>query len=384
MKYSILIVDDNLTNLKLAASVLSPYYKLMMADNGEKAIKIAESKMPELILLDIQMPGLSGLDVCKILKQNEKTEGIPIIFLTAFSNPDSIVKGFEAGGQDYISKPFNAVELLLRIKNQLELFSNRKLLKGLNEHLEEEVQQRTIELNNALNEKAALYEKLEQKHLQLQQISSRFLNVQEDEKRNIARELHDEIGQTLSALKLNLHSIKKFNTEEIPLKRLSQSMELLDQLLKQVRSISLSLHPSVLDDLGFSAAIDWLFERLNFGANVKIESVINVPDSHLDKFSRPLFRILQEALTNIRKYSCADEINVKLVYEDNNICLYVSDNGIGFNVSLAFQKALSGKSLGLLSMRERAELIGGNLIITSSPGKGATIKILLARNLLEL
>ena len=116
MKYSVLIVDDNLTNLRLAASVLSPYYKLLIADGGETAIKIAETKAPDLILLDVMMPGLSGYDVCSRLKQIEETKDIPIIFLTAKADENDIEMAFDAGGVDYVTKPFAFEELLARVR----------------------------------------------------------------------------------------------------------------------------------------------------------------------------------------------------------------------------------------------------------------------------
>ncbi|MEI7811509.1 MAG: hybrid sensor histidine kinase/response regulator [Ignavibacteria bacterium] len=135
MKHSILMVDDNPTNLKLGASVLSPYYKLSITDNGVVAIKIAELQMPDLILLDVMMPGMSGFDVCKYLKQNEKTRKIPIIFLTAKNEEGDIVMGFEIGGADYILKPFKTREMLSRIKIQVDLKEAQDKLKQQNEEL---------------------------------------------------------------------------------------------------------------------------------------------------------------------------------------------------------------------------------------------------------
>lgn len=356
MKDLILVVDDNFNNLRLIASVLSPDYRITVAEEGEKAIKIAESKNPDLILLDVNMPGFSGLDVCKTLKQKEKTKDIPVIFLTAHSNSEDIAKGFLAGGQDYISKPFNSTELLLRINTQLELHKNRELLKKYNEHLEEVVIKRTGEL----------------KHL-----SGKLMAAQEEEKRNIARELHDEIGQILSAMKLNLQSAKGYQKEDYPLQKINSSLELVNQLINQVRSISLSLHPTVLDDLGFSAAIDWQIERLNFSSGVNFVIDLKIEDSGLGTLARPLFRILQESLNNIRKHSFASEITIELFKESENICLVISDNGKGFHVERAITKAVQGSSLGLLSMRERAELLGGRLEITSEKEKGTRIKAIL-------
>lgn len=125
----ILIVDDQPKNLQLAASVLNAHYKLLLADSGPKAIKIATEKQPDLILLDVMMPGMSGYEVCKQLKDVPATANIPIIFLTAKSEEEDILKAFEVGGVDYVTKPFKAKEVLARIKTQIALRNAEKRLR---------------------------------------------------------------------------------------------------------------------------------------------------------------------------------------------------------------------------------------------------------------
>lgn len=133
----ILIVDDVARNLQVLGTILSKEnYKIAAANNGEQAISIANSTLPDLILLDIMMPGINGYEACARLKKNPKTRDIPIIFLTAKIELDDIVKGFETGAVDYITKPFNSVELLVRTKTHLELKISRDLLKIKNEQLE--------------------------------------------------------------------------------------------------------------------------------------------------------------------------------------------------------------------------------------------------------
>jgi diguanylate cyclase (GGDEF)-like protein len=134
----ILIVDDVVKNLQVLGTILSKQnYKIAAANNGEQAIKIANNTLPDLILLDIMMPGISGFEVCSRLKKDPRTKDISIIFLTAKIEPEDIVKGFEAGGVDYVIKPFNSIELLARVKTHLELKISRDLLKTKNEQLRE-------------------------------------------------------------------------------------------------------------------------------------------------------------------------------------------------------------------------------------------------------
>ena len=128
-KSLVLVVDDNPKNLQLVASVLNPHYRLLLADNGQKALTISMDKKPDLILLDIMMPGLTGFDVSARLKQHSHTRHIPIIFLTAKNDEDDITKAFESGGVDYITKPFRATELLARVKTQVNLHNTEKRLR---------------------------------------------------------------------------------------------------------------------------------------------------------------------------------------------------------------------------------------------------------------
>lgn len=132
----ILVVDDHPGNIRIIAAMLQTEYKVLAANNGERAIKIAEESEPDLILLDVMMPDLDGFSVCEILKNNPKTEDIPIIFITAKTEIDDVVKGFSIGGCDYISKPFNPEELFARVNTHIELKKSKELLKKYINELE--------------------------------------------------------------------------------------------------------------------------------------------------------------------------------------------------------------------------------------------------------
>jgi two-component system, sensor histidine kinase and response regulator len=128
-KSLVLVVDDNPRNLQLVASVLNPHYRLLLADSGQKALTIAIEKKPDLLLLDIMMPDLSGFDVSERLRQYSRTRQIPIIFLTARNDEQDITTAFESGGVDFITKPFRASELLARVKTQINLRNTEKRLR---------------------------------------------------------------------------------------------------------------------------------------------------------------------------------------------------------------------------------------------------------------
>ena len=149
----ILIVDDNSKNIQVLATVLAKNnYEVEYALRGKDAIEIVKSEDFELILLDIMMPGMDGFDTCIALKKIENRKDIPVIFLTAKTEIESITRGFEIGGVDYITKPFNDKELLKRISTHLELKKSKEKLKEVNQWLEAQVEERTRELKSAKEE----------------------------------------------------------------------------------------------------------------------------------------------------------------------------------------------------------------------------------------
>ncbi|NEZ55550.1 EAL domain-containing response regulator [Adonisia turfae] len=157
----ILVVDDVPPNLDFLSTVLTQQgYKVRSAINGEVALKIAKAAQPDLILLDIKMPGMDGYEVCRLLKANPITQEIPVIFLSALDQTDEKVKAFDLGGVDYIPKPFQAEELLARIDNHLKLRAAQSEIQKLNSQLEQRVMQRTAQLEKEIGERLRMQEEL--------------------------------------------------------------------------------------------------------------------------------------------------------------------------------------------------------------------------------
>lgn len=148
----ILIVDDNTKNIQVLANTLSDLYEIEYTTDGNDAISWIKTEAFDLILLDIMMPKINGFQVCETIRKDESFKDIPIIFLTAKTDIDSIVKGFKIGGQDYITKPFNDEELKERIKTHLELKKSKEKLADVNKWLKKEVESKTVELRDAYNE----------------------------------------------------------------------------------------------------------------------------------------------------------------------------------------------------------------------------------------
>ncbi len=226
---------------------------------------------------------------------------------------------------------------------------------------------------------ARLFAQLEANRQELQEVSLRLVNAQEEERRRISRELHDELGQALTALKINLDVARRVLPENTPPK-LRQSVHeagsLAMQTLEAARSLSLELHPAILDDLGLVSALRWEIDRyeqrtgqsVNFSADVR-ENLALQPELEIT-----IYRIITEALTNIARHAQASDIYVSLQVTDTQVELEVKDNGIGFDVENLLKSPAERRGLGLVSMRERAGLLAGELKVTSEPGQGTRVR----------
>ncbi len=209
---------------------------------------------------------------------------------------------------------------------------------------------------------------------QLRFLSRRLFKVQEEERRHLARELHDEIGQALTAAKLNLQSVIA-NGDRATVARLQETTAILDRLLGQVRQISLDLRPSMLDDLGLVPALRSLLHEQGRRASVAVSfSAENMPENLDPEVQTTCFRIAQEGITNAVRHANATQIDVDLRCENEKLRLFIRDDGIGFDVELVRGQAAE---LGLIGMRERAALVGGQAKIISSPNKGTTLEVFL-------
>jgi PAS domain S-box-containing protein len=215
---------------------------------------------------------------------------------------------------------------------------------------------------------------LEEANRQLKILSRRRVKVQEEERRHLARELHDEIGQALTAAKINLQAAMK-ELDGAKSKRIDETAAILERLLGQVRQISLDLRPPMLDDLGLVPALRSLLDQQGRRASVAVRlSAKKMPEKLDPEIQTTCFRIAQEAITNAVRHANATQIDIDLDYENGNLRMQVRDDGRGFDAESP-QPQTAG--LGLIGIKERAALVGGRAKIISSPKKGTTIEVLL-------
>lgn len=208
----------------------------------------------------------------------------------------------------------------------------------------------------------------------LKALSHRLLEAQETERKQVAYELHDELGQVLTAAKISLEAIPANGSADGLAARIRDSSEIIEQSLQRVRDLSLNLRPWVLDNLGLVPALRWLIDREAQIGNLKGRLAAKVPEERYSPLLEiACFRIVQESITNILRHAAATEFLVRLERTDDELVVSVKDDGTGFDLEKKRSAIGAGATVGLVSIEERAFLIGGKVEIQTKPGSGTTI-----------
>jgi PAS domain S-box-containing protein len=221
-------------------------------------------------------------------------------------------------------------------------------------------------------EKSRLFEQVRASHERLEALSRRLIEVQETERRHVAHELHDEIGQTVTGMRLLLDTID-WSSAPLARARVEQVQQLVNGLLTQIRNLSLNLRPSMLDDLGLVPALVWLFGRYTAQTNVRVDFSQHGLERRFDPDIETVgYRVVQEALTNVARHAQVDHVGVRGWVEDSSLFLEVVDDGTGFDPDAVGSTTLS---MGLTGMRERALRLAGRLSVESKPGAGTHVRL---------
>lgn len=493
---TILVVDDTPNYLRALTRLLHRHgYIVHAAGDGESALHLVSTDPPDLILLDINMPGMDGYEACRQLKAAPKTSAIPVIFISGKGHVVNKVQAFASGGVDFIVKPHEDEEVLARVRTHLALHNLQK-------HLEARVSERTAELEAAnaelarqvaerelaeatlreresrirrlveaniigvmfwnidgavtdandaflcmlsysrqdlaagcvrldcmtppehldntvlafaalrrngicppyekeyirrdgsripvlvgsalmdgnlqegisfvvdLSERKGFERQLLESRERLRELAARSDAEREQERKRIAREIHDELGSLLTALKMDI-SLARMNAGEdaVLQERLAQMRDLVDKTIHMVRKVSTQLRPAALN-LGIVPALEWLVREFSqrTGILCKLDTGddIEMNDAH----ATAIFRIVQESLTNITRHAEASRVDISLLRQTDTITLNIADNGCGFDPCTT-----RNDSFGLLGIRERAQALDAKAEIISTPGTGCTVSI---------
>jgi signal transduction histidine kinase len=351
-----------------------------MALNGQRGIELAAIEDPDVILLDIVMPGMDGYDVCRQLKSNEKLRTIPVVFLTALrTDRESRIKALEAGADTFLSKPLDEQELVaavramarIKVASLIQRDETKKLASLVDERTKALTQSRMAVLNSVADLKIEMAEhaKSEERYRQLAQ---RVETIREEERKRLARELHDDIGQTFTALKIDLVILEDECTCQDGVKsKMSDMHKLLGEGIQSVHSLCRRLRPGAIDDLGLTGAINGLVE--SWKSRNRVECVLSTDINEAavpDDIKTAVFRMVQESLTNVSRYANATKVEISLVADERTFSVSVTDNGCGMEDGAKNKPT----SFGLLGMHERIEALGGDLCIKSALGEGTHIE----------
>jgi signal transduction histidine kinase len=314
--------------------------------NRDRFVAALENGGVDLILSDFSLPAFDGLSALKIA--HARWPDVPVIMVSGTLGEERAIDSLKSGATDYVLK-----ERLLRLVPAVH-----RAMQGVKERAERRLAER----------------KREEYSLKLQVLSRRLVEAQEMERRSLARELHDEIGQALTVAQLNLQALLQSPDASASKSRLKQCLEVVDRVLEQVHDISLNLRPSILDDLGLEPALRWLTNRQAALIGLKARFQADPVKQRLDPvIETECFRVAQGALTNVVRHARSKTVSVELRKEGGQLHLRVRDTGIGFDVGAVRKQVVLGASLGLLSMEERAALAGGGLEFKSAPKKGTEV-----------
>ncbi|MGA8018720.1 MAG: ATP-binding protein [Desulfobacterales bacterium] len=393
----ILLVEDNehdqIAFLRALAKSDTPF-EVTVCERAEviPTVLQAGSESLDIVVIDQDLPGISGLAAYKKLQQKG---GIPpFVMLTGTGSENLAVDALKAGIYDYIIKDPNQGYLLLlplKLKDVKQRYDDLMTrlkaeadLKQAHSELDKMVKLRTAELSRTVEalveeiaERTQTEKALRDSKQALRRLSLKIIETQENERRQIAKELHDSIGSSLAAIKFavegKLLTMKKSPPNDtIPLEKIAVHIH---DTINEVRRISTSLRPSMLDDLGLLATIKWYCRSSGeMHAYTRIETKLALNDDEAPEYSKiVIYRVLQEALNNALRHSGADTIRVSLEAVHDCIRLCVKDNGCGFDPDEAMQGSDPLSGYGLKGMRDRADVIGGSLSLDSSPGRGTSV-----------
>jgi signal transduction histidine kinase len=340
-KVNILMVDDQPSKLLSYEVILEELGEnLIKANSGREALECLLKSDVAVVLMDVSMPELDGFELAEMIRQHPRFQKTAIIFISAVHLTDmDQLRGYERGAVDYVSVP--VIPELLRAKVSVFADLHRKT------------------------------QQLEALNRDLRILSHRLIAAQDQERRRIARELHDSLGQDLSSAKMIADTMVMQNGSSEPIKQSAVDLSsLMDRAIQQVRSISYLLHPPLLDEIGLHSALQWYLDGLQKRSGIEMSIKVEPPDFPRlpADMETAIFRIVQEALTNVFRHSGASKASVILTKGENEVACSVRDDGKGIAEDVSeFKPEIIG--VGIAGMRQRVKEFDGELRLRNAdPG----------------
>ncbi|MGH9500730.1 MAG: ATP-binding response regulator [Terriglobales bacterium] len=342
-KINILMVDDQPGKLLSYTAILDELGEnLIPAHSGTEALEHLLRTDIAIVLTDVNMPDLDGFELAKLIRRHPRFQNVAIVFISGTRMTDlDRLKGYEHGAVDYISVPI--IPELLRAK-------------------------------------VKIFAELHRKSRQLEMLNAHMAILQDEERRRIARELHDSVGQLLAAIGMNSSfaeaEFHKLSPEAA--RRLAENNGMVQEITKQIRTISHLLHPPLLDEAGLACAVRCYVN--GFSERSKIDVKLDVPSNFgrlSDEMELSIFRVVQEGLTNIHRHAGSRTAGIRIIHDQSHLRVEIQDAGKG--IPLEKQLALESpaqRGMGLRGMRERVRRLGGTLEIESN-GHGTRVTVVL-------
>ncbi|MDX9786562.1 MAG: response regulator [Desulfobacterales bacterium] len=344
--FTIAIIEDETPHFNLMHRAIVrefPHAVVHHFLDGNSYLNRPADFIPDLIISDYLTPGMDGIELLSVLNQN--ADNIPVIITTGQGNEMIAVKAMKLGAKDYLVKSGTFFNLLPSV-----------VAKVIREN--------------------KLAESLRESERRRRELASQLLAAQENERRRISLEIHDEIAQSLSALKLRFSMLaNRLRKDQRQLQgEFNATLNLIDKIIEDTRRLSRDLSPSIIQGLKLSGSIRWMVHDFNQQTQIPVSlNMVDIDELFGKEDQIVIYRIFQEALSNIRKHAQANQVSVTVTHDDGHIVIRIVDDGRGFDVAETLNRHVTQRGLGLAALDERARMLDGSLTISSQKGKGTCI-----------
>lgn len=346
--FTIAIIEDEAAHFSLMKRAIVseiPNAVVHHFPDGNSCLSGLEGVSPDLIISDYLTPEMNGIEFLTAL--NQRGAGIPVIIITGQGNEMIAVKAMKLGAKDYIVKSGSFFTLLPSVVARVIRESK-------------------------------LSESLRKSESRRRQLASQLLTAQENERRRISLEIHDEIAQSLSALKLRVSLLaNRLRKDQSPLKaEFDATLTFVDAIIENTRRLSRDLSPSIIQGLKLSGSISWMVNDFSKQTKISVSlEMMDIDGLFNEKEQIVIYRIFQEALSNIRKHARARHVSVAITIKDDDLVLSIEDDGRGFDLTEVWNRHVAQRGLGLAALDERTLMLDGTLTISSEKGRGTRITV---------